>query len=174
GAAAAVGAVALEANGGSKKFSKYYNELENTENWLEKVLASTVLMTKEFITGKDAITGIEVRTEEYTETLRAATSATVEAAIAQGRLNAARDAAAAAAYSSSSNQAIRNSIAKQVKDMNKARDAAEEMASKMGAGGGGSGGIKEATNYIKRTTIKVIGDMANGFEVTATKLDKLN
>ena len=174
GAAAAIAAVALESNGASKKFSKYYDELENTENWIEKVLASTVLMTKEFITGKDAITGLEVRTEEYAETLRAATSATVEAAIAQGRLNAARDAAAAAAYSSSSNQAIRNSIAKQVKDMNKARDAAEEMASKMGAGGGGGGGIKEATNYIKRTTIKVIGDMANGFEVTATKLDKLN
>ena len=34
--------------------------------------------------------------------------------------------------------------------------------------------LKEATNYIKRTTIKVIGDMADGFEVTATKLDKLN
>lgn len=175
GAAAAVGAVALEANGGSKKFSKYYNELENTESWTERVMASTVLMAKEFITGKDAITGIEVRTEEYTASLRAATSATVDAAIAQGRLNAARDAAAAAAYNSSSNQAIRNSIAKQVKDMNKARDAAKELANTMGGGGGGGGGgIKEATNYIKRTTIKVIGDMANGFEVTATKLDKLN
>lgn len=175
GAAAAVGAVALEANGGSKKFSKYYNELENTESWTERVLASTVLMAKEFITGKDAVTGIAIRTDEYTASLRSATSATVDAAIAQGRLNAARDAAAAAAYNSSSNQAIRNSIAKQVKDMNKARDAAEEMANKMGAGGGASGGgIKEATNYIKRTTIKVIGDMADGFEVTATKLDKLN
>ncbi len=175
GAAAAVGAVALEANGGSKKFSKYYNELENTESWTERVLASTVLMAKEFITGKDAVTGIAIRTDEYTASLRSATSATVDAAIAQGRLNAARDAAAAAAYSSSSNQAIRNSIAKQVKDMNKARDAAEELANTMGDGPTGSGSsIKEATNYIKRTTIKVIGDMANGFEVTATKLDKLN
>ena len=174
GAAAAVGAVALEANGGSKKFSKYYNELENTESWTERVLASTVLMAKEFITGKDAVTGIAIRTDEYTASLRSATSATVDAAIAQGRLNAARDAAAAAAYSSSSNQAIRNSIAKQVKDMNKARDAAKELANTMGDGPGGGGSIKEATNYIKRTTIKVIGDMANGFEVTATKLDKLN
>ncbi len=175
GAAAAVGAVALEANGGSKKFSKYYNELENTESWTERVLASTVLMAKEFITGKDAVTGIAIRTDEYTASLRSATSATVDAAIAQGRLNAARDAAAAAAYTSSSNQAIRNNIAKQVKDMNKARDAAEELANTMGDGPTGSGSsIKEATNYIKRTTIKVIGDMANGFEVTATKLDKLN
>ena len=123
---------------------------------------------------KNTVSKAIPKNDEYAESLRGVTSATVDAAIAQGRLNAARDAAAAAAYNSSSNQAIRNSIAKQVKDMNKARDAAKELANTMGDGPGGGGSIKEATNYIKRTTIKVISDMANGFEVTATKLDKLN
>lgn len=121
---------------------------------------------------KNTVSKAIPKNDEYAESLRGVTSATVDAAIAQGRLNGARAAAAEASYNSSSNQAIRNSIAKQVKDMNKARDAAKELANTMGDGPGGS--IKEATNYIKRTTIKVIGDMANGFEVTATKLDKLN
>ena len=111
----------------------------------------------------------------YAESLRGVTSATVDAAIAQGRLNAARDAAAEASYKSSSNQAIRNNIAKQVKDMNAAAAAAKELAQNTGGSRGGSGGsIKQATEYVKRTTIKVVGDMANGFQVAATKLDKLN
>lgn len=125
---------------------------------------------------KNTVSKAIPKNDEYAESLRGVTSATVDAAIAQGRLNGARAAAAEASYNSSSNQAIRNSIAKQVKDMNAANRAAKELANTMGGGGGGGGGgsIKEATNYIKRTTIKVIGDMANGFEVTATKLDKLN